>query len=162
MPHYEVHLRRDWIPRFPPRCVWCGDDDPDRTVRLTTHGVGWHTLLLMWGRLVHVQAPVHDECLWRLRTDRWLRAGGQLGSLVIGALLWKPMVQVVGLEDPQKWMLAVWLIGWLVPPSLLSAWRSPPFDFTALETRVEYEFTDQRVADGFARENLAGRVSKDG
>ncbi len=138
--------------------MWCGDEGPDRPLRLTTHALGWHTLVLLaFGVLVHRHPPVHHECIWPLRRDRWARAGAQVGGLLIGWALWDPASQAMGLDDPARWMILLWLVAWLVPGTLLASYRAPPFDFTAYKNTVVHEFRDGTYAQAFGRLNRDGR-----
>ena len=119
-------------------------------MRVTTHRIGWHTLLLQFGSLVHCHVPVHEDCARRLRADRWFRWGRIVLGIAVAGATFRPLSDLLGAEDPAR----VWLLGWLIlglmPGVVLDTWRPPPFDLTATKDAVEYEFRRRDHANAFA------------
>lgn len=146
----DVSLPRSYEPKFPERCVRCGDDPMGRTVRLRSPILEWWTLLIWFARGHVVQAPACYECGRRIR---WQRRGGLLLTMVVAVLVlafvW-PFFDDFVARAIRKWLAMGLILVCLVPYFVWETFFPPAIDITAYPERVSYEFRDHEYARDFA------------
>src|SRR5437016_3599491 len=67
----DIRLPKSQVAKFPDRCVVCGQEHPDATVKVSTRALGWWT----WVLWLPGQVPACSWCGARLRRQhlfRWL------------------------------------------------------------------------------------------
>src|SRR5271166_1793577 len=70
----DVRLPKSQAPRFPDKCVVCGQENPDASVKVSTRAIGWWTWVF-WthGSKFTVAVPACSGCGTRLRRQRLFR-----------------------------------------------------------------------------------------
>lgn len=151
---YSISLRRYEKPRFPKRCVICGQDHPDEKVGVSDFAVSWFSFLSdIPDDWASVQVPIHYRCKWRFRARRW---GTRLVYLVLAGLIcWQTLpwikLQMQGRlpRIAEKIVIAVLLI----PVAFLEVIFPPAFDVTFFEESVEFDFLDPVYCQDFRERN---------
>lgn len=147
----NVNLPRSFEATFPQRCVVCERDNPGSSARIVTSSVGWWSLFTWWwGKPFAVKAPACSFCAWKLQ---WLRFVSLVVMLVTVTLaLWFvwPAVQGAIPRALQKMAMMGIALLCLLPQVLFEVFYARPFDVTAFEESVDYEFTSKRYAADFA------------
>lgn len=151
----DVRLPKDQVPKFPDRCVVCGREKPDGTVRVGTRAIGWWTWAF-WvpGRKFALDVPACSWCAARLRRGRlfrWLT----LAALALAAVFTiAPFFE--GVPRPlRRWLVLGAVIVVLLPWFTWEVMFPPPIDLTAYGDAVDYEFRDRAYAEEFAALNNA-------
>src|SRR5687768_18528339 len=124
----DVNLPRNTEPKWPDRCVCCGQPGPGGSVRVWAASIGWSTFVLWhFGALYSVRAPACPSCGRRLRTMRiakfmltWVLAfaGVTVAMWVLGSYQ-GPM---------RKWLAMLIALACLSPFFLWEAFFPPAFD----------------------------------
>jgi hypothetical protein len=146
----DIRLPKSQVPKFPDRCVVCGQEHPDDTVQVSTRAIGWWTWAL-WlpGRKFAVQVPACSWCGVRLRRQHFFRWLVTIVCAVAAMVLVFPILEGMD-RHVRKW---VGLGAVLVCLSPWFAWEiffPPPIDLTAYSDCVDYEFRDTAYAADFA------------
>jgi hypothetical protein len=155
----EVNLPKDHDPIFPDRCVACGAEHPTATLRISTHSIGWWTVLLgHFGMPFTTEVPACPPCRRRIRLQRWLRFAITIAFVFAGASIALAILKNYrGLF--RKWLAMAIAIVCLLPFILWETFFPPPIDLTAYSETVDYEFRDPEYAAEFAELNQ-GAVSE--
>ncbi len=149
---FELPIEQE--PQFPDRCIVCGKESPDQNFRITSHRIGWWTVLLFaFGSPHTVRVPACTSCGWRMRLARWTNwlLSGVL-FLVAGFIL----IPIIGPLVPpaiRKYAIVAGVIVCLTPLFLWELFFPPVFDITVTSKNVTYEFRDPAWALMFAVEN---------
>lgn len=149
----DVRLPKSQAPKFPDRCVVCGQEKPDGTVRVSTRAIGWWTWAF-WlpGRKFSVDVPACSCCGGRLRRQHLFRWLTMIALIAVAVPVVMPFLN--DLKGPiRKW---VGLAAVLVVVSPYFIWQTffpPPIDLTAHSDSVDYEFRDRAYAEEFAALN---------
>lgn len=151
----DIRLPKSQVAKFPDKCVVCGQEHPDATVKVSTRAIGWWTWLF-WlpGRKFSVEVPACSWCGGRLRRQHLFR------WLLTVALIFTAIVLIApnfeGITRPlRKWLILGAVIVCLSPWFVLQMVFPPPIDLTAYTDSVEYEFRDPEYAAEFAALNNA-------
>lgn len=150
MPHStDIELPIEQKPIFPGRCVRCGQEHDDHTIRLWTHKVSWWTLLTFAGKPMSVRVPACRPCSWLIRFQR---VGGVICMLAIAWLvMWLvyPWIKL-NVAAPFKNYVAMALIMIALLPWFYWEIAFPPcIDITAIGDSITYEFRSEDYADEF-------------
>lgn len=151
----DVNLPRSHEPRFPDRCVVCGRDGPRSHARIVTGTLGWWTWLMWWwGRPFTVKAPTCPGCAWKLQG---LRGASLLATMLITALalvlIW-PLFNDSVPPGLRRWAMMGLALVCILPQIVLEVLHARPFDVTAFQDSVDYEFTSLAYAVEFAAMNV--------
>src|SRR5262245_2488421 len=127
----NVNLPKTRVAAFPNRCIACGSDQPDASYRVTTHAVGWWTVLLWhWGQRFSVDVPACASCRGTMRRQYWLRLLVTLGFVALGVLVAGSLLQWY--HGPfKKWLALGIALVCLLPVILWETFFSRPIDLTA-------------------------------
>jgi hypothetical protein len=152
---FDVNLPKSVTPTWPRRCVGCGRDDPESTLRLWTHSIGWWTFAFwMFGKPHKVDVPACFACKLAIRRQRWLRF--IVGFAIIMAGVAVGFQLLAAYKGPfKKWLVLLITVGCLLPFILWEVFFPPPVDITAFSETVDYEFRDAGYASEFAQLNRA-------
>lgn len=149
----DVNLPRTRTPVFPDRCVACGLPQPGYFIRVSTHSIGWWTLVL-WthGARFSVEVPACEPCRHQMIRQRWVRLAVCGIFVVVGVGV---AVYTLGsLHGPIKRWLALGIALLCMLPWFAWELVSPrPIDLTAYAETVDYEFRDEAYAQEFAQLN---------
>lgn len=153
----DVRLPKSVKPVYPDRCVRCGLPRPESFVRITTHSIGWWTVVLMhMGKSFRATVPACRPCARRIRWQRWSRLAIFLACMVPAIPL--AMYFLGSYRGPFRKVLGVGATILLLSPYFLwEAFYAPVVNLTAYADEVDYEFTDREYAEEFAALNN-GRV----
>jgi hypothetical protein len=139
----------------------CGKSGPKSQVRLIKGTLAWWTVLTMWwGKMLVVKAPACPFCAWKLQGLRALGLAVTVAGMV--AIVWLDGPQLKGVVPPglQKWVLAGLALACLVPQLVFETFYARPFDVTAYDDSVTYEFTSADYALEFVLLNASAAWSK--
>ena len=158
----DVNLPKDHPARFPDRCVVCGIESPDSTMRVFTNAIGWWTWLFwIFGKPFFIRLPACTGCSRWLHVRRFLDVVITIGIIVLAYGYLRPLVP----RDLPRFVQKVILMGLLLlcflPCFILNIFFPPPFDLTAFEKSVDYEFRDAELAQEFAELNQDAEWVKD-
>ena len=155
---HDVNLPKDQHPRFPNRCVACGEAGPETSLRFTTRAVGWWTVAMFaFGKRFAADARCCAPCKAALRRTRRVRLAITIVTGMLAALgaVWL----LAGKGGPLRvWLTVGVALVLLVPVFTLEFLYPPTFDMTAFSETVDYEFCDETYAREFAELN-GGEVS---
>jgi len=160
----QVIVPFDAEPRFPERCILCGEQRPSDRIAIT-RGVGYRGVLSppIATRRLSVRAPVRDGCKWAFRRSAWFRNG------VSGVLLGIAFTVSILITRGEPWSsrrlvsLVVLLVVW--GPYHLWASRHPvAVDFGPGKKYgyVTFEFADPSYAREFESLNVSKGKKPDG
>ena len=156
----DVNLPKWHKAVFPKRCVRCGSDPQDGTLRIWTQSIGWWSALWMFGSGFSVRVPACYSCGWRIRIKR---VGGLLITIVVAmlflAFVW-PYVEGAVPRILRKWVALAMVLVCLAPVWIWEVIFPPPIDITAFPKTVDYEFRDADYAREFARLNAQSERMK--
>jgi len=157
----DVRLPKNQAPKFPARCVVCGQEKPDGTVRVSTRAIGWWTWTL-WapGRKFAVDVPACSWCGARLRRQHWFRWLTMLALAAAAILTIAPFFDDVP-RAFRRWVVVGAVLVVLLPGFVWQLIFPPPIDLTAFSDSVDYEFRDRAYAEEFAALNNATTDAED-
>lgn len=151
----DVSLPRAHTALFPDRCVVCGCDQPGSHVRLMTGTLGWWSWLVWWfGNQFVVKAPACSGCAWTLHARRLLSLVVTLAIVAVVMLVVWPHFKDFVPRLLQRWVAIGLALVCLLPQVLFEVFFAAPFDITAYEHSVDYEFTSKEYAIEFAMLNF--------
>ena len=151
----DINLPRSHSAQFPDRCVVCGGHSPGSHVRLITGSIGWWTWLLWWWRKPFItKAPACSGCAWRLHGLRFLSFTVTVAITVAALWLIWPSIENSVPRGLRKWAMMAIALVCLLPQFILEVFFAKPFDVTAFEDSVDYEFTSKEYAIDFAMLNV--------
>jgi hypothetical protein len=158
----DVRLPKSQTPKFPNKCVVCGQESPDGNVTVSTRAIGWWTWI-HWlpGSKYSVQVPACSWCGQRLRRQHWFR------WLTVAALVFAAIFTIAPFFEDlpralRRWTVMGAVIVVLLPWFLWETFFPPPIDLTAYSDSVDYEFRDPAYAEEFAALNeMKTDVSED-
>lgn len=151
---YTVTLGLYDKPRFPKRCVVCGEKSPDKRIGVGNYVVSWFGFLTDipegWGE---VRIPVHSRCQWKFRMERWLTY--LVYFVVIGTLYWQFGEQLEEMFPlPLKRIgMKICLAVMLLPVILVRLIFPSRFDVMFTEETADFHFSDSSYASEFTRLN---------
>ena len=154
----DVSLPKARTAVFPDRCVVCGAEGPGGTFAVGTTMASRGTALfgLPWSAKMRIAAPACRDCgrlIWLQR----LVAAGLTAALVAVTLVhvWPAVEPHVpaGARRAARWGVALLAV---VPQFAWRIFHPPPFDVTAGDREIEYEFASAAYAREFAALNGAG------
>jgi hypothetical protein len=150
----DVNLPRSHKARFPDKCVVCGEERPDSTIRLITGSLGWWTWLL-WhsGTPFTARAPACTFCAWGLHLRHIVVLLITIAAVIAVMWLVWPMVSERVPHFARKWAAMGLVLACLLPWFVWQAFFPHPFDITAYADSVDYEFCDRELAVDFAAMN---------
>jgi hypothetical protein len=149
----DVRLKKSVTPKFPDRCVVCGQPGPDASVTVSTHAIGWWTWLLwIHGTRFSINFLACTHCAGSLRRQLWLRWLVTFALIVAAVLLLFPLLSEFR-GAARRWLAMGGVIVALSPWFLWQVFFPPPVDLTAYTDEVDYEFRDQDYAEEFAALN---------
>ena len=134
-------------PRFPKRCVVCGEDEPRSHASLITRVVDSN---LPRGAIAtySVEVPCCFACGLRLHAARAGYVILLLTSLVAGWIAYAALYDRVGVMMARFAAGAV-TIALVAATGTINQWYSPGFDFVAYRTTVTFSFRDLGLAYEF-------------
>ena len=149
----DVKLRRDYVPKFPDRCIACSQDAPGHLLRVSTHTIGLMTLVtLHWGSRFSAKVPVCRSCARAWRLQAWLRRVVTWTFAIVGvAVAFRVLSSYRGVF--RRWIATGIAVACCLPLILWQTFFSPLVDLTAFAETVDYEFRDRDYADEFAALN---------
>lgn len=150
----DVNLPRDHEPQFADRCVVCGCESPDSSMRLVTGSIGWWTWALwIFGDPFSVRVPACKGCGWRLHFHRF--ASFLLTCVLIYIAFWHvwPLVKIEVSPGLQKWIMLGLAVLCVLPQVIYELFFPHAFCITAFTKSVDYEFRDEDAAYEFAALN---------
>jgi hypothetical protein len=151
----DVNLPKSYTARFPDKCVVCGLDRPDSSVRLITGSLGWWTWLLWcFGKPFTVMAPACGFCAWGLHLRRIIILLITIAAIVVVMWLVWPTISADVPRFARKWVAMGLILVCLLPWFIWQAFFPHAFDVTAYEDSVDYEFRDKELAVEFAALNV--------
>jgi hypothetical protein len=149
-----INLPKSHPARFPNRCVVCGHEGPTSRLRIITGTIGWWTWMLwIFGKPFFVKAPSCKWCAWKLHALRLLSV--LLIFSVMAAVyyfVW-PYVEQFVPRSIRRWAILGLFIVCMLPYFIFEAFFAKPFDVTAYNDSVDYDFTLPEYASEFAALN---------
>lgn len=150
----DVNLPKDHTPRFPDRCVVCGEEKPDSTVKIKTDSSGWWSMFFWWMWRRHAtEAPACKECGRSLHRQRFGMT--LMTAAVVGLVLFCvfPMFEDMIPRAFRKYAFVGVVILCLLPQIIYRVANPLPFYTTAYRKSVDYEFRERLMAFQFANMN---------
>ncbi len=149
----DINLPKGHRPVFPNRCIACGSPDPGSVYRVSTHAIGWWTVVFMsWGKRFAVDAPACEACRRRLRRQWWMRLAVNVAFIAAGILAAFYVLHGVQGGWKRPVMVGIVIVS-LLPLCLWELLTPRPIDLTAYSETVDYEFRDPAYAAEFAALN---------
>ena len=156
----DVSLPKAWAAVFPDRCVVCGAEGPGGTfaVGTTTASRGTALFGLPWTAKTRIAAPACRDCGRLIWLQRLVAAGLTAALAAVAIMYVWPAVEPHVPRAARR--LARWGVVLLsvVPTLAWQMFHPPPFDVTAGDREVDYEFASEAYAREFARLNDAEAV----
>lgn len=154
----EIILAREIKPKFPMRCVACGQPNNNQYVVIHGEAVGFSGfqkwLLRRSGKL---KVPSHGQCSRKLKRRLFWRNIGVLKLATVLAVVWFLLgiyeVQAPFEFDELNLCIAVVIV--FLPILILEEIYPPAFQFRVGENDVTYEFKNSDYAREFERLNEA-------
>ena len=153
MTSYDIKLPKNKNPKFPARCIVCGNSHPDGEVKATSRAVGLWTIFFMFGKVFSVQVPVCELCRSSYLKQKWIRTLLQWALVIAASAVVISFVKDIG-GPFKKYIIAAFVLILLIPYILWETFVPRFFDMTVYTDTVTYEFKDKAYADEFASLNI--------
>ncbi len=147
----DVNLPRGYEPKFPNRCVVCGNASPGSSTTLSTSTLSWLVAIFWWwGRRVKVTAPACKKCGSKLRSYRHTSTlVTALITILVLTTIW-PAIEANVPLGLRKWAIMGIVFAFCIPYFLFDVFWPVAFDITAYENSIDYEFRESDYAIEFA------------
>ena len=148
----NIVLPRDVIPLFPNRCIYSGQPNPDNSVMVWTHTLGWWTwTIFAIGKLVRVKVPINREYKARFLLQVYGRWLAMAVFAVIAFYVMSPLMRKLGIFQMHIGVVLVCIV--LAPYFFWQVFFPRTFDVSAYSGKIIYEFKDRQYAMEFAELN---------
>ena len=119
-----------------------------------TGSIGWWTWILWsFGRPFVVTAPACTSCSWLLHLRRLLSLVLTVVLLLFAFFYLWPLVEDQFGRAGRRWVIMLLGLACILPQLLFELFYPHPFDITAFQDTVDYEFSDAEMAYEFAELN---------
>ncbi len=156
----RIGIYREFLARFPARCVGCGVDAPGSRAAFQPRYSGWmwfHRAILP-NLGARPRVPCCASCLSRIQRLRFVR--GTWTAAFLGVFAVFVLEGLVREWIPRPWSMPFAALSWiaLLGTAIFSA---PPIEVTVRADHVEYAFGNPTFAREFSKLNRESVVSRD-
>lgn len=155
---FVVRLASKDSPRFPKRCVSCGDAEPGSFIPASDRASGlasfFMPILMFFGRKAKTRAPACLTCRRADTWQKWSRFGLAVAGVFVLFATLDPLLESYGFSKRAKrGLILLGIVVLFIPAYLWTKLYPRAFTIEAEKNATEYHFASAEYAEDFAAMN---------